>query len=485
MKRLISALILLVFLAVPTIALAAPETTDETADTTPEMTAAVMPEIGSETAVLIDAATGQVLFQKDMDKRMFPASITKVMTGLLALTYGTLSDTITMSHDAVYAVETGSSHISLFVDEQITLEQALYALAVSSANDAANGIAEYVAGTMDDFAVLMTETAAELGATDTHFTNANGLPDDNHYTTAHDMARITAAAIQLPDFCEIFHTCRYDIGPTNLQPEIRYLNGTNKFNNSDIEYDGILMSKTGYTSVAKHTLVTAAERDGVTLIAVVMKSAVSTDKWDDTVALLDYGFEQFTSTTVTSSEILTAAPESMNIPDEPDETIEADSLTTQAMTIQLPAGAALSDVQIVYGEPEASPEGDVEIPVEVIVPPVDETYTPAQTLKTMVTGSLVPIAASPSPSDGVPSPSAPSAPEAPGTGDSTAAGKTLKIVLIVAGSLIAVAGAFIVALAIHWKRYERKKKQRQLETPEIKPAEATAASASQNEENSP
>ena len=179
--------------------------------------------IGSESAVLIDAASGQVLFQKNMNQKAYPASITKIMTGMLALEKGDLSQTVTMSEEAVFSIDRSSAHIALDVDEEITLEQALYALAIASANEAANGIAETVSGSVADFAKEMNQTAVEAGAQNTNFTNPNGLHDDNHYTTAYDMAKITAAALQNPKFAEIFGTEKYDIPPTNKQPETRYL----------------------------------------------------------------------------------------------------------------------------------------------------------------------------------------------------------------------------------------------------------------------
>ena len=138
------------------------------------------PQLQSETAVLMDAETGQILYQKEMNKKMYPASITKIVTGMLALKNAQLTETITMSYDAVFSIDRDSSHIALDVNEQITLEQALYALTIESANDAANGIAELVGGSMEEFVDMMNQTAKDAGAINTNFSNAHGLFDENH-----------------------------------------------------------------------------------------------------------------------------------------------------------------------------------------------------------------------------------------------------------------------------------------------------------------
>ena len=206
---------------------------------------AQLPEVGSETAVLMDADTGQILYQKDMDRQMYPASITKIMTGMLALKYGHVTDTVTMSKEAVSSVDRDSANIALFTGEQLPLEEALYALAIASANDAANGIAELIGGSMEGFVAMMNDAAESAGAVNTHFTNANGLPDLAHFTTAHDMALITAQALKTTGFTEFFSAKRHKIPPTNKQPETRIINSSNRFLNGDISYDGLLMSKVG------------------------------------------------------------------------------------------------------------------------------------------------------------------------------------------------------------------------------------------------
>ena len=251
-------------------------------------------KVKSDVAVLIDGKTGQVLFEKNMNEKMYPASITKIMTALLALENGKLKDKLTMSYDAVYSVGRDTSHVALDENEVLTLEQALYALAISSANDAANGIAEHIGGTMADFAEKMTARAKELGALKTNFVNAHGLNDANHYTTAYDMARIMAKAVTYPDFLKIFSAESYDMPPTNRQEEARQFNRRNSLLNGEYAYEGVIAEKTGWTPDSGFTFVAAAERVGRTLIAVVMKSPDEIIRWEDTTALFDYGFNEFT-----------------------------------------------------------------------------------------------------------------------------------------------------------------------------------------------
>lgn len=320
------------------------------------------PEIRSESAVLIDAVSGQVLYQKNMDRKMYPASITKIMTGLLALEKGDLTKKLTMSYDAVFSIDRNSSHIALDVDEEITLEQALYALSIASANDAANGIAEQIGGTMENFSVLMNEAAVKAGAENTNFTNAHGLPDNNHYTTAYDMAKITAAALKLPKFIEIFSAKRYEIPPTNKQPETRMLWNSNKFINGEIPYEGILMSKTGWTSESQHTLVTAAKRGDTTLIAVVMKSSNTRDKWKDTTALFDYGFNGFTPVKISKERLEKSSPTEMVTAD--NSQVRTVFTAASDVSLLIPADKTMDDVSIAYGEPKINEtKNQAQLPV--------------------------------------------------------------------------------------------------------------------------
>ena len=269
------------------------ETNETQAD---EPTANDTLSLAAETAVLIDAASGEILYDKDADKKMYPASITKLMTILLALENGKLTDEITFSHDAVYNIEPGSAHIAILEGETLTLEQVLRAIILRSANEASNGVAEYVDGSVEAFAKHMTERAKELRCTNTNFVNANGLFDENHYTTAHDMALIARELLKHEEYRSMMSETDYEIPPTNLQTETRYLHGQHQMlnPNSIYYYKDAIGGKTGYTVEAGNTLVTYAERDGLTLIAVVMKCN-GAEHYTDTAALFDYGFANYAS----------------------------------------------------------------------------------------------------------------------------------------------------------------------------------------------
>ncbi len=265
---------------------------------------AAAPSVISESAVLIDGDTGQVLYDKQMHTKRYPASITKIATVITGLENGALDDKIVMSDEAVFSISRSSSHIALDVGEEITLEQASYAALMMSANDACNGIAEHTGGSIDEFVSMMNKTMVAAGAKNTHFANAHGLKDSNHYTTAYDMAMICRYAIKNETFRKIFGTYKYDMPANNKQPEVRhFVNQHEMISNPELLYDGIIGGKAGWTTEAHYTLVTAAERDGRTLIAVVMKSPRNDDKYTDTKALLDYGFSEFETVQLTTADL--------------------------------------------------------------------------------------------------------------------------------------------------------------------------------------
>lgn len=256
------------------------------------------PDIFSESAILIDTKTGKVLYGKNENTRQYPASITKLLTALVAIENQKPTDEIIMSQEAVFSIERGSSHIALDVDEQINLAEGLHALLLASANEAANGIAELCDGSIAAFAKHSTARAKELGAMNTNFVNPNGLHDPNHYTTAYDMALISRELINQPYFQEIMNTPTYQIPPTNKSDEIRYLSQPHKLLNKQrygkTYRSDVIGGKTGYTTVAGNTLVTMAKRGDVELIVVVLKSN-SENLYKDTNIILDYGFENYKS----------------------------------------------------------------------------------------------------------------------------------------------------------------------------------------------
>ena len=247
------------------------------------------PEIQAQGAVLMDAATGNLLYSKNAETKYYPASITKLMTALLVAEKCSLDDTVTFSKTAVTNLESGAVTLGLVEGDKLTVRQCLYGLLLKSANEVANGLAEHTAGSISAFADMMNARAKELGCTNTNFVNPNGLNDSNHYTTPHDMALIARAAFQNATVCKVASTLSYQI-PATQKAAARTISLGHKmlYPNDSRYYQGVIGGKTGYTSLAGNTLVTCAERDGVRLIAVIMKS--KSTQYTDTSALLDYGF---------------------------------------------------------------------------------------------------------------------------------------------------------------------------------------------------
>ena len=203
-----------------------------------------------------------------------------------------MNDTITMSQEAAYGIESGSSSIYAETGEVFTVEQALMALMLESANEMALALAEKVSGSVKKFVELMNQRAEQLGCHNTHFNNPNGLHDEKHYTTANDMMKIAKAAWYNPLYRKFVTTQVYEVPPTNMQPETRYfLNHHKMMAGQSYAYDGVLGGKTGYTTNAGNTLVTYAKRGNMVLVAVVLNS--TNGAFPDTASLLDYGFANF------------------------------------------------------------------------------------------------------------------------------------------------------------------------------------------------
>ena len=252
------------------------------------------PEITSEAAVILEDSTGTTLYAKNMDEVLYPGSTVKIMTCLLALENSNLTDEVTMTATGVSGVTDGGANISAQLDEVFTMEQCLYAIMVASANDIALQVAEHIGGSVENFVAMMNTRAAQLGCTNTVFTNPTGLPDENQHTTAHDMALIMKAATENPSFSPIASANTYTIPATNVSGGARSL--TSKFtmtnNSSDAYYQGCLGGKEGFTEASQSTLVCSAQRNDVTLICIILKGA-SGQTDDEAITLLDYGFSNF------------------------------------------------------------------------------------------------------------------------------------------------------------------------------------------------
>lgn len=257
-----------------------------------------------EGILLMDYDSSRILYEKNSNEKLYPASTTKIMTAILAIELGNMDDIVEVDEEVIKRSE-GSS-IALDYDEEMRFEDVLNGLVLASANDAANAIANHLSGSIDSFVALMNAKAIELGAMNTNFVNPSGLHDDNHYTTASDLYLIARYAMENETFRDYVSKTEYTIPPTNKKDEARLLHTTNKFlygrERMDldgeivpIEYRGIKGIKTGTTPEAKNCLISYAERDGKKIISIVLKSE-GKQVYADTVKLLDYGFDNFDPT---------------------------------------------------------------------------------------------------------------------------------------------------------------------------------------------
>jgi serine-type D-Ala-D-Ala carboxypeptidase (penicillin-binding protein 5/6) len=245
-------------------------------------------DLTAKSAILIEASTGKVIYEKNAEQRLPPASTTKLMTLIAALETGKMDDIVTASENAA---QTEGSTIWLGPGEKMKMLDLLYGIILVSGNDATVAVAEHISGSVPKFAALMNRKASVIGAKDTHFTNPNGLPDEQHYSTAHDLARITAYGYKNPMFTKIVGTINKVI-PWPGKDHDRDLYNENKLL---WQYEGGNGGKTGYTDAAGRCLVAGAKRNGVQLIAVVLDSDYM---WTDSIRLLDYGFTQVSPYTV-------------------------------------------------------------------------------------------------------------------------------------------------------------------------------------------
>ena len=296
--------------------------------------------VNAKAAVLYDVGNSSLLYAKNENARLSMASTTKIMTALVAIERENLNKKIKVDPRAV-GVEGSSAYLR--AGEEFTLRELLYALMLRSANDAAEAIAYAVAGSIEEFAFLMNEKATLLGLCDTHFTNPHGLDDDEHYTTALELAKITAAALEYPEFCEIVST---ETKRVEKEGFTRLFTNHNKMLS---RYDGCIGVKTGYTQKSGRCLVSAAERDGVRLIAVTLSCP---DDWREHEKMLDFGFSQLERVTVVSkNEFMRSA-------------IVNDGVTSSAKL------GIDSDITIIKKNTDDLPKIDIDIP-QILNAPVE------------------------------------------------------------------------------------------------------------------
>ena len=259
------------------------------------------PVISAESAILMDADTGAILYAKNIHQKEYPASTTKILTTLIASERCSMDEIVDFSYDAVHDIDPGSNHIAIEPGEQLTMEECLNAILIRSANEVSFAVAEHISGTTwQDFGDIMNERAKELGCVDSHFVNPNGLPNEEHYTSAYDLAMIGRAFFANEALCKMTMTHMLHILPSERQPDdIMEVNKMELIPGGKYAYPYLVGCKTGYTDVARSTLVSCAEKDGMKLITVlpdVVKSPKLTADWENALTLVskgEYSMQEF------------------------------------------------------------------------------------------------------------------------------------------------------------------------------------------------
>lgn len=262
------------------------------------------PEISAGAAILLDSASEKIIYSKNESEKMYPASTTKILTAILTIENCNLNDVVTVPYEAIASIPSGYSVAALQPGEQLTVEQLLQVMMVHSANDAANVLAYHISGSIDAFSNLMNKKVEELGLTNTHFTNPSGMHDENHYTTAYDLAIImkycmkntTFKSLSGLKYCKIPATNKYDERVFNTTNELLIYD--NREVSSNYYYKYAIAGKTGYTTQAKNCLVSVSNKDDLELICVVLSVGLYPNnlsaKFVDTKTLFDYGYNNYT-----------------------------------------------------------------------------------------------------------------------------------------------------------------------------------------------
>lgn len=262
------------------------------------------PEISAEAAILMDSSTEKILYSKNETEKMYPASTTKILTAILTIENCNLDDIVTVPYEAIASIPSGYSVAALQAGEQLTVEQLLQVMLVHSSNDAANVLAYHISGSIDSFATLMNQKISELGLENTHFTNPSGMHNENHYTTAYDLALIMKYCMKNPTFRSL-SSLKYCRIPATNKYEERVFNTTNElliYDNRDVSsnyyYKYAIAGKTGYTTEAKNCLVSVSNKENFELISVILSVGLYPNnisaKFVDTKTLFNYGYNNYT-----------------------------------------------------------------------------------------------------------------------------------------------------------------------------------------------
>lgn len=309
--KLTSAVLCLALLFTPVSLLAAENTPETAAESTGNETTSLAentiwaqgPSVTAESAILMEANTGTILYAKNIHDAHYPASTTKILTALIAMERCSLDEQVKYSYEAVNSIDwRNDSNIGIKVGETITMEQSLYGLLVGSGNECGNAIGEHISGSVEEFANLMNERSKELGCADSNWVTTNGIHDDDHYTSAYDLAMIGRAFFHNEMLCKMSSSPDYVIpASSTLSQELIPYTKNKLVRNGEYQYEYLVGSKTGYTDIARQNLVSCAQKDGLKLICVVMKDEAPY-QYEDTIALFDYGFSNFKAVNVASND---------------------------------------------------------------------------------------------------------------------------------------------------------------------------------------
>ncbi len=322
------------------------------------------PQIYSEAGIVMDIDSGAILYAKNIDDKHYPASITKVMTALVALQHYEMDETVTFTWDDVGFLEYGDAHIGIKPDEQVGMEDCMYGMLLASANEVSHAIGAHMEGGYEEFVRIMNETSDALGCQNSNWKNTHGLHDPEHYTSCRDMALIGSEVFQYEKFREITNTYQHTIPVTNITNETRTFQQYHQMLRdwTDRYYEYCVGGKTGYTDQALTTLVTFATKDDTNLVAVVMRThGGGGNAYVDTRAMLDYAFDNFSKVEITAEHVDT---EKISEIDEGAYVMLPNGISMSDLTITVDAPADLGDKtgKLVYMY-EDTPVGDTEMTI--------------------------------------------------------------------------------------------------------------------------
>lgn len=420
------------------------------------------PELVSEAAIVMEASTGSILYNKNAYDAHYPASTTKLMTALLAIEQCPLSDVVTCSRASVESIGWDSSRIGLIAGESIDMENALYAILLASANEVSYAVAEHIGGTVDFFVSLMNERAKELGCVNTSFVNPHGLDDENHISCCYDLALIAKKAIEYTTFRRVSGSYNHKIPETNKNVH-RWISNTHPFIKKQTIYDGVFAGKTGSTSIAGNCLITCAEQNGMTLICVIMKAPDAETVKAETEKLLDYSFKNFQLTPLAASKA--SAKNAFPVLFEDEEALISNvssPLSVSNTSLVLPGGISYNDLtRKVSLSPSVSFHAGENVIGKVSFYYDDNYVGSAEIIYHTDSDTIVVPSPTPIPTE-VPEPSG--SPDNTGSSAETSAGAEPEdvttdnrplIIGIIVGVVILVAGFYIVLVEIP---YRKKKK---------------------------